>query len=301
MRIKLIFISVDQYICHCKMSNNSKSIESGPLEGEVWTITWGECTESHVGMKISGDMADHGFDLDDLKNFAKFFEERDCKTQLLSLNGLLPEEAKNLPGNDEAAVLVIRKGIGALCNYDKLSAELESTKSLVNKKALMRGVVKNKNARWGYCVGETSQEPNYEYGKGRTIAFNEHPRLAKLRKKIKKLTGLSLLAEVNEYYNPLKCYIGFHGDAERRLVVGCRLGGNFPLYYQWFHKSGPVGSRLNIDLNAGDMYIMSEKAVGTDWKRKKILTLRHAAGTEAIKIFNRSVAAKQKKNEANNE
>jgi hypothetical protein len=231
-----------------------------------------------------------------LRNSLKSVNVRECKTQLLLLNDLLPEEAKNLPGNDEAAVLVIRKGLDSLCNYSKLSTELESTKSLVNKKALMRGVVKNKNARWGYCVGETSQEPNYEDGKGRTIAFSEHPRLAKLRKKMKKLTGLSLLAEVNEYYNPSKCYIGFHGDAERRLVIGCRLGGSFPLYYQWFCKSNPVGQRLNIDLNAGDIYIMSEKAVGTDWKRKKILTLRHAAGTEAIKIFNRSVAIKQKKN-----
>lgn len=26
------------------------------------------------------------------------------------------------------------------------------------------------------------------------------------------------------------------------------------------------------------MYVMSEKAVGTDWKRSSIYTLRHAAG-----------------------
>jgi hypothetical protein len=26
------------------------------------------------------------------------------------------------------------------------------------------------------------------------------------------------------------------------------------------------------------MYVMSEKAVGTDWKKKKIYTLRHATG-----------------------
>jgi len=28
------------------------------------------------------------------------------------------------------------------------------------------------------------------------------------------------------------------------------------------------------------MYVMSEKAVGTDWKEKKIYTLRHATGCE---------------------
>ena len=33
-----------------------------------------------------------------------------------------------------------------------------------------------------------------------------------------------------------------------------------------------------IQLNHGDMYIMSEKAVGNDWKLKNKPTLRHAAG-----------------------
>ena len=33
-------------------------------------------------------------------------------------------------------------------------------------------------------------------------------------------------------------------------------------------------------LNHGDFYVMSEKTVGFDWKRKSILTLRHAAGAK---------------------
>jgi hypothetical protein len=30
------------------------------------------------------------------------------------------------------------------------------------------------------------------------------------------------------------------------------------------------------------MYIMSEKTVGTDWRKSSILTLRHAAGLEHL-------------------
>jgi len=42
---------------------------------------------------------------------------------------------------------------------------------------------------------------------------------------------------------------------------------------------------VTINLHHGDMYVMSEKAVGTDWKQRKIATLRHAAGTaEVLKI-----------------
>jgi hypothetical protein len=33
-------------------------------------------------------------------------------------------------------------------------------------------------------------------------------------------------------------------------------------------------------LNDGDMYIMSDKAVGNDWKRSAIPTLRHCAGAK---------------------
>ena len=35
-----------------------------------------------------------------------------------------------------------------------------------------------------------------------------------------------------------------------------------------------------LDLNPGDLYIMSEKAVGTDWKKKIIPTLRHATAVD---------------------
>ena len=31
-------------------------------------------------------------------------------------------------------------------------------------------------------------------------------------------------------------------------------------------------------LNTGDIYIMSEKAVGSDWRKSSMYTLRHAAG-----------------------
>jgi len=34
-----------------------------------------------------------------------------------------------------------------------------------------------------------------------------------------------------------------------------------------------------IELRGGDIYIMSEKAVGTDWKKKNVPTLRHSAGS----------------------
>ena len=41
-----------------------------------------------------------------------------------------------------------------------------------------------------------------------------------------------------------------------------------------------MGERVKVQLRHGDMYIMSEKATGSDWKCSSFLTLRHAAGCE---------------------
>lgn len=89
-----------------------------------------------------------------------------------------------------------------------------------------------------------------------------------------------LVCEGNYYYDVKKCGIGFHGDAERRKVIGVRLGESIPLHFQWFYKNKVVGKRMEFALNDGDMYIMSDKAVGFDWKNYNILTLRHAAGCQ---------------------
>ena len=56
------------------------------------------------------------------------------------------------------------------------------------------------------------------------------------------------------------------------------MGGSIPIHYQWFKSGKPVGKRVIVPLNGGDIYLMSEKAVGTDWKKKNIYTLRHATG-----------------------
>ena len=76
------------------------------------------------------------------------------------------------------------------------------------------------------------------------------------------------------------------GDKERKIVVGTRFGSGadgMPIKLQWFHRSQPVGYEARIELNAGDMYVFSEKAVGYDWARPSIFTLRHAAGGEGYK------------------
>jgi len=143
--------------------------------------------------------------------------------------------------------------------------------------------VVQKHARHNLCFGEQGQAPNYEGGKGRVVAFDSVPLLKKLRAVLPEVIGekgRGLLAEGNYYYDVSKCGIGFHGDAERRKVIAVRTGATIPLHYQWFLQTKPVGERVVLSLGHGDMYVMSEKAAGTDFKKKTVYTLRHAAGAK---------------------
>ena len=64
------------------------------------------------------------------------------------------------------------------------------------------------------------------------------------------------------------------------------IGGlDYPMAWHWFFKNKAVGNIIGVKLNDGDVYIMSEKAVGTDWKKSSIYTLRHSAGESYIKTI----------------
>ena len=145
------------------------------------------------------------------------------------------------------------------------------------------GRVVQKHARHNLCFAEDAQEPDYASGKGRVVAFGDLPGLSKVRQSLPLFFGMKgeqMVCEGNRYYDISKTGIGYHGDAERRKVIAVRLGANFPLQYQWFREGEPIGLPIRLNLHHGDVYVMSQKAAGTDWKKKKDFTLRHAAGAD---------------------
>lgn len=233
------------------------------------TVTFGDCAENHVGMQKIGELAENGFSHAELIEFKKYFDNLDFETNLIDLVKLGEKD------HDPAYVLVVRDGVLAFTDPDMFLQEQLALSW--DKKAKMRGRVVNKRARHNLVYDEISQEPDYENGKGRIVAFKDVPNLAEVRDGLNTLTNSCLLAEGNHYYKD-HCGIGYHGDSERRKVVGVRLGESTPLCYQWYHWSNPIGDNGKIILNHGDIYFMSEKATGFDWKKRSQITLRHAAG-----------------------
>ena len=260
----------------------SQMLKPEEYTNSVITITFGDQAENHVGMEKIGEAADHGFSVELLEKARAKLEKNGVDCELISLNTPLEELDIEAP---EAVVLVIRDGVNMLLQ-EVNSNDQELFEELVSfpwdTKAKMYGRVVDKHARHNVCFYETAQEPDYENGKGRIVAYDDVPLLSHIRNNLTKLIGREakdLAGEGNFYYDTNVCGIGFHGDSERRKVIALRVGQNStPMHYQWFHEGAPVGERIIIPLNVGDIYVMSEKAVGTDWKSKKIYTLRHATG-----------------------
>ena len=253
------------------------------MQSSVITLTFGDVGENHKGMQMIGQRVERGdgFNYADLDEIKKRAEEKGCVATIYSLNTTLDEyDAEN--DADDAYVLVIRNVIQTVFNqYDELCREQLSLN--YDKKAFMYGRVVNKHARYNLCFDDTSQEPSYEEGKGRIVAYTDMPVLNKMKQYFNQLFGpkfQDMKCESNYYYDKNTTGIGYHGDSERRKVVALRLGSSLPIHYQWYKNHMPVGLNMKLELNGGDMYVMSEKAVGTDWKESSKYTLRHATGCD---------------------
>lgn len=266
-------------------------VNEDPYQGEFITITFARCVENHIGNKKHGSMAAKGLSQERLK---EWHEKLALSSQLVDLKKAAGfEEQKEVPN---ASVLVFDKFLEEL-GIDKVVLFLE-LKSLDWDKFCFNGRTKKVNkklARHNLCVLDEAIEPDYETGQGRVINFASLPLLSKVRQALGELFGeeLKLLfAEGNYYFvgkydyekgqydrrGELKTGIGFHGDVERRIVVGLRLGAEHAIHFQCFHQAEAVGQRVVIPLPAGSLYMMSEEAVGRKWKSPSLFVFRHATG-----------------------
>lgn len=259
---------------------------------EVYTITFGDVAENHVGMQKIGTISERGFDGPDLIRAADFLQKLGCEVELINLS---PSGcAEDYP---PAYILVARDAVNVLLNDEGAADKMyiEQSGLEYDSKAKMRGRVVNKKARFNLCFGNDHQDADYDNGKGTIYAFEEVPLLMKLREMLGEMltNAKNLNAESNYYYDISTCGIGYHGDAERKKVIAVRLAGkkndesvepdsetSMPICYAWYKKFERVGEIIKIDLYHGDMYIMSEKATGYDWKKSSIYTLRHATGCD---------------------
>jgi hypothetical protein len=290
---------------------NQYKIDTNVFTRGTVTITFGEVAENHVGNQQIGSISNVGFLHEDLRSIQNLVECRyGAVTELINLNDAIDgngtpasvlivrnaadlflgqdlfDEARSADTSDFKEPEVPRRSLTASGSeaekivYDEL-VDLEWDKKFYDTR---RKKVLDKQARWNLIISEQNQEPDYEKGMGRIVPWSNVPRLRTIFDVLKNVAGdkaRDLHAEGNYYYNPSKCGIGWHGDSERKKVIAFRFGHTIPLMYQWYDKGVPIGEKIILNINDGDMYIMSEKSTGFDWSfnRYKTLHLRHSAGS----------------------
>jgi len=249
------------------------------------TLTWGCQAENHVGMqKVGNGLSKSGFTTKNLENVKKIFEEKGFECKLYDLNNEIERiEETGLFNIDKAEILVIKNGINLFTDSRELFdylIKLDWDKEYWDNR---RQRVLNKRARYNLVFGEFNQKADFENKKGTIYDINEIDALKTVKNELGNYFGdefKNLECEGNYYYDINKCGIGYHGDSERKKVVGMRFGESCNLHYWWYYQSKRINNRISIPLDNGDIYIMNFKAAGTDWKKRNIYTLRHSTGCE---------------------
>jgi hypothetical protein len=215
----------------------------------------------------------------DLQVLHAQFTEWGIRTTLVDLGQYLPIQFH--PGGTPVAagVLIIHRAVQDVfkVNDEDIFRELSTIR--YDTRALMYGRVTNKNLRHNAIIADFDQNPNYEVGMGTVVNFTHVPLMQHIRTHLPTYLGekaRTLISELNDYYDVAHCGIGYHGDTERTMVIGMRIGARFPLSYCWYLRGQRVSQQVNLTLESGDIYVMSDKAVGMDWKKKIVPTLRHA-------------------------
>ena len=264
------------------------------------SLTYCDVGENGPGMEKLGYPTTRPLSVNDLKAMKMRFEGLEGKAEMFDLTAAM--EGVNVNGKEvrDAAVLVMRGfanvvlGEGTLARIESEVQGMQQA-GLTDGKALMRGKVKNKSARHNNVVSDFEQSPDFAHGHGTVVPFANYDALREMRA----IAGdwmqqpYPLVAEQNRYYDVFAggqankgCGIGWHGDGERDLVWGLRVGEAtraMPLMFQAYAHHEPIGPKTTIFLAPGDVYVMSHVAIGKDWKCSSRLTWRHAAGAEACK------------------
>ena len=282
------------------------------MASERMSLTCAPGGENHAGMEIIGRMPvkGEGFKATDMEGLGPYFQNLGFDSSVLNLNNLSGQNTiMGLGSDDQARVLLLRRWIQVMFEdttvqdiYKELIADTWDAEYLDKNKyrieivdgveTKVRGKRMNKRARTNLCyVADREQEPDVWKGKGRIVDLKKKTALNLAVDRLRSLIEAGLIeigsktkveinvVEGNRYYNLKTTGIGFHGDTERVVVICISIGcDNYPMRWQWFKDGMPLGNPIDITLNCGDVYIMSEKAVGADWKLRSIYTLRHAAG-----------------------
>ena len=259
-------------------------------------MTSGEQSENHAGMEIIGNgLAPKGYSPEEMIEMARKFHQLGGAPEWLDLReGLTTEEKIDA---EDACILILPNCADILLEKEGAAKEIFEELVSLNWDTYYYDVRRqkklNKRSQYNLCFQTKAREPDIDNKKGRIVSYVDVPKLCEWKTKIEKMCGEEekeggLECEGNYYYDSKKCYIGWHGDRERKKVIALNLSDTSfirEIKWRWFQWSKVFGPEFSIELENGDAYIMSEKASGFDWTLRSKKTLRHTAGAAGSKFL----------------
>lgn len=144
-----------------------------------------------------------------------------------------------------------------------------------DKKILLRNKVVNRVGKYAISIDDTGKEPNYEENKYRVIAYDDVEEVRDLKDNLSKIFKQDRLSCKGEYnYNHEKLKLKYQGAKVNNMMC-IHLGDPIQMSFKWYFANKPASDSMEFTLNHGDLYIMSEKATGHDYKLKKNPILKH--------------------------
>ena len=253
-------------------------------KSKTWSLTIGNGGENHTGMEFLGNLRKKG----DGWSVEKLMKAKDIlvnifgkKVDMYNLNELclegivIPEKCEK---PKDAYLMVVRNFL-AKNVHENFKKELNSYEWDRKYYDTRRGKVLNKLARANVCYGKIRRAADFENKKGTIIGFDQSPLVEHLLKVVEILMeDENLIVEGNQYDDVNKNGIGPHGDTERVCVACLRVGASMPMKFGMFWNCKLRGKSFQTIINGGDLYFMSEEAVGAEWKKKSKWVWRHCAG-----------------------
>lgn len=263
-----------------------------PLRGTVENavITFAGSIESDRTGATHGTKR-RGFSKDDLVNIGKVFH-----TSTLYTVG------STLPGMEVEGHVLIVKQFGDPSIFHEIC---NTHKDYIDRHMWSYGKLKNKNARWNTNYADIEQmgditNPDPAKRVPSLIPFAKVPHIAAVRERLSLLPGVDtrdLYGEVNIYRISKTIQgIGEHMDKEREMVIGLTLG-TVPRFicFQAYAGVQPIGPKLKIRLDPGDMYFMDIVGKGTGSVMKPHIRHHATGGTGSEKFLANVVKAREKK------
>jgi len=240
-----------------------------------------------------GTKGEHGFDASFLRRVHELHPDT---TTLHNLTEHCPD-----PSAPDAAVLVVH------APKDMADAAFLEVRGLpFCDKTVNRGRLDNAKSRRTCYVASQCVESDATTGQSAVRTWEQLPACKAVRSLLHTLLGDNECDVACALFYPdiFKGGVSWHGDEERVKSLVMRLGHDHihPLWFRFFKHSDPVSPPIPVQLRHGDIAIACKAAVGTDFKIRSRVTLRHATGhlNHPVPPLNREIKqARESKKRAN--